>query len=189
MRYRTLAATGLICIVGTLTAPSFAQVPAGATVATAPAGKRAQLSSSDKDFLEDSLSTGLAAAEASKLMVTKTANPKLKEFAQRMLKEQGKLNDELDALATLKGLTPASEPAVLQRTQLKALSALDGEDADKMYAQQFGVIDQQNNLLAFQNASAKADDPEIKTFAKSKLSGFQDRLNLARALGKSDRGM
>lgn len=188
MRYRTLAATGLICL-GTLSAPSFAQAPAGATVATAPAGTRAQLSSSDKDFLEDSLSTSLAAGEASKLMVAKTANPKLKEFAQRMLKEQGKLSEELDALATLKGLTPASEPAVLHRTQLKALSALDGEDADKMYAQQFGVISQQNNLLAFQNASAKADDPEIKTFAKSKVSGFQDRLNLARALGKSDRGM
>ncbi|QEI07401.1 DUF4142 domain-containing protein [Pigmentiphaga aceris] len=186
MRYRTLAAAGLICL-GVLSAPVSAQAPAGKTVASAPAGK--QLGTSDKNFLDESLASGLAAVEASKLILTKTANPKIKTFAERMIKDQGALNDEIGALATLKGSTPVTEPSVLQRTQLKALGALEGEEADKMYVQQIGVISQQNNLLSFQNTSAKADDPEIKAFAKSRVSGFQDRLNMARALGKSDHGM
>jgi len=188
MRYRNLALTGLLCL-STLSAPVLAQTQAGSNIATTKPSQRATLSGSDKSFLDESLVAGLATVEASKLMLTKSSNPKVKEYAQRLIKDVGTLNDELDAIATLKGMTPPTEPGMLQRTQLKALASLDGEEADKMYVQQYGVISQQNSLMGFQNASAKADDAELKAFAKSKVSSFQDRLNLARSLGKSDHGM
>lgn len=192
MRYRTLAVAIGMTILSSVSFPVLAQSPAarpaaGARTSADPAP--AALSRSDKGFLEESLVSGLAAVEASKLALGKTTNPKLKQFADRVIRDQGAVNAELAALQARKGISPASEPTMLQRTQLKALSALDGADADKMYVKQFGVVSQQKNLLDFQNASTKADDAEVRRFAKSRVSGFQDRVNLARSLGLTDRGM
>jgi putative membrane protein len=187
MRIRTLATAVGLTFLTSLSLPVLAQAPNAKPAA--PVAAASSLSGSDKDFLEDSLSSGLAAVEASKLILKKSGNDKLKEFADRLILDQGAVNAELAALQARKGLTPATEPTMLQRTQLKALASLEGADADKMYAKQFGIASQQNNLLDYQNASAKADDADIRAFAKRRLTGFEDRSNLARSLGLTDKGM
>lgn len=187
MRYRTLAATLGLTLMTSISAPVLAQ----ATKGILPSSERpatAELSKSDKDFLDDALTSGMAAVEASKIIVGKTGDAKLKAFAERMARDQTAVNGEIAAMLKKKGETPATEPGMLQRTQLKALESLDGEEADKMYAKQFGVVSQRNEMLNFENAANKADDPEVRTFAKGKVSAYKDRVDGARSLGKSDLG-
>jgi putative membrane protein len=189
MRYRTLAATIGLTFLTSMSATVLAEAPkSGAPAATRPAASAAELSRSDKDFLDDSLTSGLTVVEASKIIQGKAGDEKLKQLADRMIREQGALNAELAAMLARKGVTPASEPTMLQRTQLKALESLESEEAAKMYAKQFGIALQQNDLYRYQDMSTKADDADIRTFAKNKVSGFQDRINLSRGLGKSDLG-
>jgi len=187
MRYRTLAATLGLSLMTSIALPVHAQATKG-VMPTTERPASGELSRSDKDFLGDALTSGMAAVEASKIIVNKSGDEKLKQFADRVVRDQGALNAEVAALLAKKGVTPPNEPGMLQRTQLKALESLDGAEAEKMYAKQFGVMSQRNELLNFENAANKADDPEIRTFAKSKVSSFQDRVNIARSLGRSDLG-
>jgi putative membrane protein len=189
MRYRTLAATLGLTLMTSLSVPVLAQATKPAAPAAGkPAGNAAEPSRWDKDFLTDALQSGLTTVEASRIMLAKTKDQKVKEFADRVIRDQGALNGEITAIMKQKAVEVPSEPGVLQRTQLKALESLDTAEAEKMYAKQFGVALQENDLYRYQDASTKADDASLRTFAKSKVSSFQDRMNLARSLGRSDKG-
>lgn len=144
--------------------------------------QRSTLAGADKDFLENAAQGGLAEIEGSKLAQTKSSNADVKQFADQMIKDHGKANEELMALAKQKGYTPPDKPSMMQRTEIKALSVTDGTTFDKMYVSRIGVSAHEDTVKLFQKAASEAKDAEIKAWASKTLPTLQHHLEMAQAL-------
>lgn len=138
----------------------------------------------DRSFLENAAQGGLAEVEGSKLAEQKASSADVKSFAARMIKDHTMVNEELTKLASSKGYTPPKEPSVVQRTELKGLSALDGERFDKMYSSRIGVAAHEKTVKLFQEAAKNAKDPDIKAFAAKHVPDLEQHLQMARDLNK-----
>ncbi|OZI63631.1 DUF4142 domain-containing protein [Bordetella genomosp. 11] len=144
--------------------------------------QRSTLASADKDFLENAAQGGHAEIEGSKMAQTKSSNADVKQFADQMVQDHTKANEELMALAAQKGYTPPDKPSIMQRTELKALSATSGETFDKMYVSRIGVAAHEDTVKLFKKAAAEAKDPDIKAWAAKTLPTLQHHLDMANAL-------
>nr|WP_186449127.1 DUF4142 domain-containing protein [Cupriavidus gilardii] len=143
-----------------------------------------QLERADRSFLENAAQGGHAEVEGSRLAQQKSNNADVKAFAERMITDHTKVNEELAKLASDKGYTPPKEPSVMQKGELKALSVLDGERFDKMYASRIGVAAHENTVKMFKEAAQNAKDPEIKAFASRHVPDLEKHLQMARELNK-----
>ncbi len=175
-------AYGSMALCGGLMAQTTQNTPA-APAAPAPMEQNAgsQLEGSDEDFLESAAHSGHTEVEGSKMAQTKATNPDVKAFAEKMVTDHTKVGQELEALAKSKGYTPPTEPSLVQKAKLKALSIMD-DSFDKRYVNQIGVDAHEDAVKLFQEASAEAKDPEVKAFAAEKLPALQEHLEMAKAL-------
>ncbi|WP_420223599.1 DUF4142 domain-containing protein [Pigmentiphaga litoralis] len=167
--------------------------PAGPTVRAAPAtspdtsmpsakGSRSNLQKADTAFLENAAQGGFAEVEAGKLAQTKSSNAEVKAFGQMLVDEHTKVNQELATLASSKGYTPPTEPSVVQRTELRALGVLEGDNFDKMFMRRIGVASHEATIKQFRTASRNARDPEVKAFATKTLPSLEHHLKMAQTL-------
>lgn len=143
-----------------------------------------QVERADRTFMENAAQGGHAEVEGSKLAQQKSKNADVKAFAERMIKDHTKVNDELAKLASGKGYTPPKEPSLMQKGELKALGALDGERFDKMYASRIGVASHEDTVKMFKEAAQNAKDPDIKAFASKHVPDLEHHLQMARELNK-----
>lgn len=168
---------------GMLVLPAAGMAQSGTTTAPAPMQSSAaqELDGDDKDFLENAAQSGHAEIEGSKMAQSKAMSAEVKAFAQQMIEDHTRVSEELTALAKSKGYTPPTEPSIVQRTKLKALSAMD-DGFDESYADQIGVEAHEDAVELFKEAAAEAEDPDIKAFAAKTLPGLEKHLEMARNL-------
>lgn len=143
-----------------------------------------RLANADSKFIEEAAHGGHAEIEASKLAQQKSQNQDVKSFANKMIEDHGKVGDELDALAARKGVTTPKDPSTMQKSEIKALSALSGAKFDKMYASRIGVAAHENTVKKFREASTNAKDADVKAFAVKHLPDLEGHLQMARDLKK-----
>jgi putative membrane protein len=141
----------------------------------------ADVSSSDKSFLQSAYKDGLAEVKLGELGESKTANPEIKSFAGQMVTDHGKANSELKALADSKKVEVASEPSLISKGKNKMLDAKSGADFDKAFADAM-VSDHKDAVKAFEKAANEATDPEVKAFASKTLPTLKHHLSMAEAL-------
>ncbi|MGY8527549.1 DUF4142 domain-containing protein [Paracidovorax citrulli] len=176
-----LLSSGVMAQTGTTTPRSTS--PSNMPSADAQSNK-SQLASDDRRFMENAAQGGLAEVEGSRMAEQKSQNAEVKAFAARMIKDHTAANDELKALASRKGYTPPTEPSIVQRTELKALSVLDGERFDKMFASRIGVAAHESTLKMFQEAAQRAQDPDVKAFASKHVPALEMHLKMAQDLNR-----
>lgn len=142
----------------------------------------------DAAFMKKAAENGLAEVEASRSAASKATNTQVKSFAQQMVDDHTKTNDELKALATSKGVKLPTEPTLAQRAKLKILQGSDGANFDKRYAESFGVKAHEETVSLFQKEAQKAKDADVKTWADKSLPALQHHLEMAKDLDKSVSG-
>ncbi len=139
----------------------------------------------DASFMKKAAEAGLAEVQASQLAATKAANTQVKSFAQQMVDDHTKANEELKALAASKGVDLPTEPSMAQKAKLKMLQGADGADFDKRYAESFGVKAHEDTVSLFQKEAKKAKDAEVKAWAEKTLPKLQHHLEMAKDLAKA----
>lgn len=175
-RRRALALAAL----SLLSLPAFAQT--GATSPAAPPAADARPSRGDRGFMEQAAQNAHAEIEASRLATQKATDPQVQRFAQTMVDEHMRLGDELRTLARTKGVELPNEPSMMQRGRLKLLSTSKGESFTRRYVESFGIATQEDTVKLFEEAAAKAQDPDVKAFASRGLPGLQRHLTVAKEL-------
>ena len=139
------------------------------------------MSSADSHFVKEAAQGGLAEVELGELASQKATNPQVKQFAERMVKDHTKANNELKEIAQSKGVKlPESLNAKDQMTK-KKLSALSGQQFDKAYMSDM-VKDHTKDVTDFEKESSSAQDPAVKHFATQTLPTLQDHLKEAKNL-------
>lgn len=142
---------------------------------------RGQLSAKDYKFACDVSEGGAMEVMLGRLASEKAANPGVKEFGQRMIKDHQKANDELTKLLTQKGATLVSTSTKKEEKTTDALKKLEGNDFDKAYIKDM-VKDHKKDVKEFQKESEKAEDTDLKNWVTSTLPVLQEHLRMAENL-------
>ena len=112
-------------------------------------------SAADKQFLEKAAQGGMAEVELGKVAQQKATNPKVKEFASRMVTDHGKANDELKQVASRKGVTLPAGPSKDQQEHAKKLEAMNGTQFDQAYMKHM-LDDHKKDVAEFEKQSKSA---------------------------------
>src|SRR5688572_13709892 len=135
----------------------------------------------DTEFAVAAAEGGMLEVQLAQLALTKATSPKVKEFAQSMVDDHSKANEELKSLAQTKNI---SLPATLSEKCQKDYNDLaekSGADFDKAYSE-FMVKDHKEDLNKFKKAADKAEDGDIKSWAAGKVPVLEHHLAMAESL-------
>jgi len=177
--------------IGCLTALSFVAAAQGGQ--SDQPGQSAQaadrLSNADSTFASKAAQGGLAEVELGKLAMTHATNDQVKQFGKQMVDDHGKANEELQQIASRKGITLPSSANSEDQATIKRLSSLTGSAFDKAYMDEM-VKDHQTDVNEFRKESTSGQDSDFKSFASKTLPTLETHLKMAqdaqRAVGKPE---
>ena len=130
------------------------------------------VSDDDREFFTKAAQGGIYEVKAAQLVVSKTQNQEVKAFAQRMIADHSKANDELKALAAKKSVTLPADVSDAQREDYDELVKLTGADLDKEYVSMM-VADHNDDVDEFSEQATEANDADLKAFAAKTLPVLQ----------------
>lgn len=130
-------------------------------------------SADDRQFLENAFRSGDRELKMAQHAIQHSTDEAVKQYAQRLVEDRSKLQQELGELAKTKGITLQADNA---KTPEKA--------ADKSTFAKQMATHQEKELAAFEKASRSTGDKEIKEWAYSKLATLRSHLSEAKALLK-----
>jgi len=118
----------------------------------------------DIKFADKAAIGGMAEVALGNLALQKTSNQKIKDFANMMVTDHTKANNELMGIAKAKNISlPAAVDAEHQQ-KMDDLSKLSGADFDKAYVNAM-VAGHKSTLTLMRNEAASGKDADLKKFA------------------------
>ncbi len=131
--------------------------------------KGGSLSSADKAFIKDAAKGGMMEVAMGRVAEKNATNEDVKSFGARMVKDHGKANDELKAIAKEEGVELPAEP---EAGKWKS-------DKDYMAAM---VKDHEKDLAAFEKEAKNGSDPDVKRFASKTAATVRKHLDMAKEI-------
>src|SRR6266513_2829857 len=127
------------------------------------------LSSADKAFIKDAAQGGMMEVAMGRVAEQNATDSEVKNFGARMVKDHGKANDELKALAKEENV---ALPAEKEPGKWKS---------DKDYMGQM-VKDHEKDLAAFEKEAKGGSDPDVKGFASKTSEVVRKHLEMAKKI-------
>jgi putative membrane protein len=137
----------------------------------------------DKKFLKQAALGGMTEVELGKVAAQKASSENVKQFAQKMIDDHTKTNDELKQVASKESISLPDTLDPKHQSEINKLSKLSGEDFDKAYAKE-QLKDHEADVKDFSAEAQGGADPNVKAFASSTLPVLQQHLELAKNLNK-----
>ncbi len=139
----------------------------------------------DRDFMEKAAKTSMSEVAISRVAAARTSNPSVRSFAQSMIEDHERANEELSSLAAARGISlPAKDP------HPDKWEKRDAKDFDKDYLEKM-VADHEDVVKLFAKQAKDGDDAEALAFARKHLprmqAHLQHALDLKRALTEKRR--
>ena len=131
-------------------------------------------------FVKKAALDGMTEVEAGKVALTKSQDPAIRSFAERMVADHGKANKELTSIAERKGLNPPKQLDADHKQMLDTLKGKSGKDFDQAYAEHMNM-DHSKAVALFESAS-ESSDPDLAQFAKKTLPTLKEHKALAEKL-------
>lgn len=152
-----------------------------ATTTGSTGGSVSAMSPSDKEFVVQASYAGAAEVAAGLIGTTAAQNGNVREFAQRMVTDHGRNNEELQKLATAKGL---ALPTALDDAHQEAIDRLQdtaGADFDRVFMKQM-VADHQKAVSMFEAAERSVQDTDVRVWVTRTLPVLRDHLKMAQSI-------
>jgi putative membrane protein len=145
-------------------------IPVAACILTVSAARLADstLSSDDSDFVKNAAKGNITEIDLGRLAAQKATNPEVKTFANRMIRDHSKANEELTTLAASKGLDVSRSAPFSEDISSIHLKMLSGKSFDEAYIKLM-IDDHKEDVSAFQKESESAQDTDVKRFASKIL--------------------
>ena len=138
----------------------------------------------DTDFVVKAADGGMLEVQLAELALTKASSPKVKEFAQTMITDHSKANEELKSLAQSKNISLPTSLSEENQKDYNDLAEKSGAEFDKAYCE-FMVKDHKDDLEKFKKAADDAEDPDLKTWAAGKVPVLEHHLSMAEGMEKA----
>jgi len=128
-------------------------------------------------FVTKAAQGGMTEVALSKAASTKSSEPSVKKFADQMVQDHQRANDELSAIAKKKGLNvPASLDAEHQAVVQK-INNKSGGEFDQAYGRQMSM-DHAKTVALFEGAT-QSTDSDLAAFAKKTLPTLKEHKQMA----------
>ncbi len=131
-------------------------------------------------FVAKAAQDGMTEVELGKIALGKSQNSEVRDFAQRMVTDHGKANQELGAIAKHKGITPPTKLDAEHQDMVTKLESADGDAFDIEYSRHMNM-DHTKAIELFEAAS-KSPDADLARFAKKTLPTLKEHKELASKL-------
>ena len=142
------------------------------------------LSSSDRNFIMKAAQGGMAEVELGQLASQRASDPQVKQFAERMVADHGKANDQLKQIASSKNVTLPTDVPAAEKRERDRLAKLSGAQFDREYMSHM-TSDHKKDTSLFRSAAKSAKDSEVKQFASTTLPTLEEHLQMAQSITKS----
>ena len=129
------------------------------------------------EFMKEAASAGMMEVELGRIASTRAANPRVKEFGQRMIDDHGKANNELKEVAEKESVALPETMNDQHRATVARLSNLQGAAFDRAYMDAM-VKDHQEDVEKFRQHT-RDTDPGVRDFASKTLPTLQEHLKMA----------
>ncbi|CRL52313.1 MULTISPECIES: DUF4142 domain-containing protein [Pseudomonas] len=138
------------------------------------------------DFVDKAAAGGIAEIETSRLALEKSASADVKAFANMMITDHSKANDELAALAKKHDIEVPDSTTLVKQAKEKILDMRD-ESFDAAYANNQVKAHEDTIELFKKEANTVTDDKvkgatELKGFAQKMLPALEKHLDMAKKL-------
>src|SRR4051812_37297521 len=131
-------------------------------------------------FVSKAAQDGMTEVELGKVALDKSKDPKVREFAQRMVTDHGKANNELASIAKQKGIDPPKKLDTEHQDMVKKLKSQSGEAFDLEYSSHMNM-DHDKAIELFE-ATTKSSDADLAGFAKKTLPTLKEHKQMASKL-------
>ena len=139
------------------------------------------LASNDAAFVTAIAQSSLTEIAEAQLALQMSKSPKIKQYAQTMITDHTKLNDELAPIAQAHGVSLPTTPDPSQQQEISALQGMHGYGFAHAYiADQ--ITGHQQALQVIQMEASGGTDPALKQYAQNGEPIIQGHLQMAQAL-------
>ena len=126
---------------------------------------------------------GMAEVDLGQLASSKASDDKVKSFAQRMVADHGKANDELKKLAASKQIEVPSALDSKHAATHARLNKMSGTAFDLAYVSDM-LSDQKKDVFDFMYYSISVTDPDVKGWVTKTLPTLQEHLKMIEEISK-----
>ena len=145
------------------------------------ASQSGKLARQDARYFREMAQGNLAEVQAGKLAQERASADEVKQYAERMVEDHGKMLSEQQAMAQSKGVQMPEEPSRAQQRAMKRLQDQKGERFDRAYMSQM-VQDHEKTLKLVRDAAKNAKDPQLKAMAQKAAPDIEQHLQMAKQI-------
>jgi putative membrane protein len=138
----------------------------------------------DKAFVKKALEGNIAEIEMGKLALQKSNDDQVKQFAQRMVDDHGKMLDELKPAAEQMGVKVPEGPSKGQMKSMDKMKALSGDAFDQAYIKDM-VKDHKGDDNDFKMEAQSTQNPQLKQMVMQSDQTIESHLQQIQQLAKS----
>jgi len=138
----------------------------------------------DSQFIFEAAGNNIARAELGKLAQQRGFNRRVKNLGTMMITGHSKINGQIKTLATIKKIPLPTVPDTGEQKNVATLSKKTGKDFDSAYIN-YMINAYEKNIMLFETAAKKCQDPDIKSFAVKTLPVLQGHLDAINAIKES----
>ena len=141
-----------------------------------------QVARGDRKFIEEVAGSGMFEVQAAQLAARQASDPKVKSFAEMLVDQHTKANDDLVKLANAKRVELSAAPPRDMRRDLEKLGKKQGQEFDTEFVREVGIKAHEKNIKAFEKAGKDTKDTELKAFIDKTLPTLKEHLAMAQKL-------
>jgi putative membrane protein len=135
----------------------------------------------DNEFVMKAASSGMAEVAIAKIGQEKAKNANVKKFADRVVTDHTKANEELMRIAKDAGITVPDKPDAKREEMVKHFQSGSISDFDKDFIHHM-VESHTKGVELFTKASKELKNEQLRSFAEKTLPTLMDHLSLAKRL-------
>jgi putative membrane protein len=141
-----------------------------------------KLAAADQKFMAKAAGGGKTEVELGRLASERGTSDAVKQFAQRMVADHGKANEELTQPAQRKGIALPADLDAKHKQLIDRLAKLSGAEFNRAYSREM-QRDHDADVKEFQHQAKNGNDADVKASAAQTLPVLQEHQRQAHQLG------
>lgn len=140
----------------------------------------------DREFMNDIAEANLAEIATAKMALEKSDDPQVRRFAQIMIDDHTKAENELKLMADSKGVNLTNDTDLKHKAKQAMLMPLTGDLFDTKYMEHGGVGDHQSAHELLSKVQRNAKDADLKAYAGKTIKVVDEHLRMAKSIVKKE---
>jgi putative membrane protein len=138
----------------------------------------------DKAFVKKALGGSMAEVEMGKLALQKSNNDQVKQFAQKMVDDHGKMIEQMKPAADAMGVKMPDQPPSGEMKKMEKMKNLSGDAFDQAYVKDM-VADHKKDSKEFKQEAQTTKNPQLKELVTQGSQTIDGHLQMAEELAQS----